>query len=361
MKIAYALRNFTLLSGASRTVAAVAQRLSRWGHEVSLSAHRFPPLGVWQPGAIRLHRIPMLSFSSWLRAASFNYFAGRSLCRLRPDIRHGHGDLLGQDVLTLHNCDAALAYHTNGLHKISAGTRYLRKRQLHGNSFRILTVPSQRMRKDLVEFERIGEEGIRVIYPGVDLERFHPDLRAAGRKNLARELGIAEAGVWFLSVLSGDPLKRNLSGLLEAFQALSASRPALLFILGPRKLRPRFSHPRILWLPPTPAPEQVLAACDAYLLCAHYEEFGMPVLEAMACGVPAVVSRSSGAAELVESGKNGWILENPRSREELLHRMEGVIQQDLSELRRNARKTAENFSWDRTARQFLSLYQELSP
>jgi glycosyltransferase involved in cell wall biosynthesis len=114
-------------------------------------------------------------------------------------------------------------------------------------------------------------------------------------------------------------------------------------------------------LPSVPEIEWHYAAADLYVGPSIEDSFAMPPLEAMACGLPVVVSRQAGVSELITDGVDGLILEDPRDAAglaKLISRLstDPVLCQRLGE---NARKTAGQYTWDRNAEQLRALFDEV--
>ena len=89
-----------------------------------------------------------------------------------------------------------------------------------------------------------------------------------------------------------------------------------------------------------------------------YEGFGLPVLEAMACGCPVIASNTSSLPEVVG---NAGILVNPTSTTELMEAMAQVLTDTTlaQTLRKTGREQAEQFSWEKTARATADLYEKV--
>jgi len=89
-----------------------------------------------------------------------------------------------------------------------------------------------------------------------------------------------------------------------------------------------------------------------------YEGFGLPVLEAMACGCPVITSNASSLPEIV--GKAG-VLVNPRNPGELVEAMARVLTDTSLALtfRKMGREQAQKFSWEKTARATADLYEKI--
>ena len=88
-----------------------------------------------------------------------------------------------------------------------------------------------------------------------------------------------------------------------------------------------------------------------------YEGFGLPPLEAMACGAPVIASKTSSLPEVVSDAA---ILIDPHDAEELFHAMLTVLLDDDLRLRMRERslERARLFSWEKTAKETLAVYQE---
>ena len=106
------------------------------------------------------------------------------------------------------------------------------------------------------------------------------------------------------------------------------------------------------------------AAADCFILPTRYDPFPNTVLEALAMGLPAIVGRRSGAAEIVRHGENGWICEpgDVAGLVQLMHAAAGVAADEVRDaaVRAAARSTAENYGIDDMARKLTHLYATLA-
>ena len=162
---------------------------------------------------------------------------------------------------------------------------------------------------------RVAPEKLRVIYNGVDLEYFHPRQRTALRAAARTELGMAGGETLFLFVGSGFARK----GLDAAIAALAVCGDASfrLAAAGRDRDAARFaalaaSHGldgRVRLLGGRADVRPLYAAADCFILPTRYDPFPNTALEALAMGLPAIVGRRSGAAEILRQGEGGWICE----------------------------------------------------
>ena len=103
------------------------------------------------------------------------------------------------------------------------------------------------------------------------------------------------------------------------------------------------------------------ATSDIYLLPSLYEPFGLSILEAMASGLPVLVSRDCGAAELIHDGDDGLLIQEPRDATEISVKLGALLKDaDLrTRLGRQARRTALKYPWDRVARETEEVYEKV--
>ncbi len=363
--VGIALRNFSLGTGVSRAVAELSRRLPGLGFEPVLLAHRRPRAGIRAPdGApLRVEYAPLIPFPSRLRAASFDAWCRWRLSSRGVRLVHGQGDLTRQTVLSVHNCDAAAARHVPDGRRPSPGVEYVRRRQFGPGGCDVVIANSDMVRRDLTEFYGVRPERIRRVYLGVDLERFHPRRREEARRALLRRTGWAPETAVVLTVISGDIRKRNAGLLARAVEILAQRRPAALCAVGDaawdreEPVRRLAEAGKFSAAPATPRVEEFYAAADVFALPAHYEEFGLTVLEALASGCPAVVGARCGAAELVREGENGRVFHDLKEPEELAAALERTL--SLPGGAAAARRTAEAHSWDRHAREIVQIYREV--
>jgi len=147
---------------------------------------------------------------------------------------------------------------------------------------------------------------------GVDLKRFRPN--ATVRKKIRKALGLTKDAVAFLFVgrLNRD---KGIPELYEAFMALRTRMPAAwLVLVGPKEENIPFSpgltgvDSGVVYVGPSSRPEDFMAAADVLVLPSHREGFGSTVIEAGACGIPAVASRIYGLTDAVVHGRTGLLV-----------------------------------------------------
>ncbi len=163
----------------------------------------------------------------------------------------------------------------------------------------LVVVPSRCVAADLDPDDTLGER-LRVVPPGVDLERFRPGTAGDGQEVLL--LGAVEP--WKRPDLALEAVALAARELPElrltvAGEPVGAEGARLLDELRRRAERPDL-HGRVTFAGGLHEPERALAAAACLLHCAEREPYGMVVAEALAAGVPVVAPDSCGPAELLD-------------------------------------------------------------
>jgi glycosyltransferase involved in cell wall biosynthesis len=227
---------------------------------------------------------------------------------------------------------------------------------------RVISV-SESTRCDLESFARVPAERIRVIYNGADLQRFTPRTAKSARADLPPELHIPERYVLYIARLE-YPGKNHVR-LLEAFAALKRATdlPHKLVLVGGRWDGAEIIEERVAELGlsdmvvfpgfvPNEAIPALYAAADAFAFPSLFEGFGIPVLEAMASGVPVCAANTSSIPEVV--GDAG-LLFDPLDVASMTECLVHLLREEPLRQRLIARgiERAAGFTWDRAAKETL--------
>ncbi|GAB4469218.1 MAG: glycosyltransferase family 1 protein [Anaerolineae bacterium] len=224
---------------------------------------------------------------------------------------------------------------------------------------------SEATRQDLIALYGTSPEKISVLYSGVSAH-FRPVRDTTALDAVRRRCGIG-AGPFILSVGTVQP-RKNYLRLVEALHRLD--RPDLrLVIAGGRgwlddPLYARIDdlglQDRVIFtgfVPDADLPA-LYSAARVFAFPSLYEGFGLPILEAMACGTPAVVSTAS---SLPEVAGDAALLVDPTDVDGLTHAIARLLDDEAlrADLVARGRARVEAFTWDGAARQLLDHYLTL--
>ena len=240
----------------------------------------------------------------------------------------------------------------------AAGRRYHHRsaRIVAGEAARVL-VPSEATARDLAELYAVDRGRVTIIPLGVQPPA-HPDHRAAAR--LLHDLGVR--GPFLLAVGTLEP-RKNLPRLLAAFGEVTDELPDhWLVVVGPvgwgPKLQPTWESVRVKLAGPVgdATLHALYQKADGLAYPSLYEGFGLPVVEAMACGAPVLTSRCSSLEEIADGSA---LLVDPTDEATLAEglRALGTNEELRRSLAERGRARVAAFSWERTGRETVAAYR----
>ena len=236
---------------------------------------------------------------------------------------------------------------------------------------RVIAVSESTRRDILRSYKTIAKEKVSVVLEAADARFFVPPLgQETARTAANRKLGLNDRP-YLLSVGVLQP-RKNLGLLLDAFALIKLGRnppPHRLIIAGKRGWLDEFDA-QLAAIPEQVRSEIIFAGyvadedlptlyggADAFCYPSRYEGFGLPPLEAMACGCPVLCSRVSSLPEVV--GDAGILLPADDSNA-WAHALETLLAQPavMTRWRMRGPERAREFSWERAARETLRVYEE---
>jgi glycosyltransferase involved in cell wall biosynthesis len=217
---------------------------------------------------------------------------------------------------------------------------------------------SDKTREDLMELLKVPQEKIKVIHLGVD-SHFFTFREDETTLTLRRQYNLESP---YLIFLVGTPEPRK--NLLRTVAAVKKANPDIqLVLIGPegplqKLLGKKEKRLHFLGIVPDSHLPALLSGAVISLYPSLYEGFGLPVLESMACGVPVITSNRG---SLPEVAGGAAILVDPENENEIAEAVSGLLNNESlqNRLKDQGRKRAEEFTWQKTAAQTLSLYREL--
>jgi glycosyltransferase involved in cell wall biosynthesis len=259
---------------------------------------------------------------------------------------------------------------------------------------RLVVTPSGVQRT--VELLGVPEDRVLAVPNGVDIDLFAP--RATDRAAFWRRVLVERPEGWLPGQAPGSAryddhavrrltdgvalvyvgrftAVKRLDHLIAAFGRAQAgfAQPTGLVLVGghpgeweiehPADIAARLGVPHVFlagWQSQERLPE-FFAATDAIVLTSTHEQFGQVLIEAMACDVPAIATRSSGPSAIIENGRTGWLVD-PDDDAGLAAAMVEAVNDPPERRRRGqaARETVrEHFSWATSAAQLATILEDV--
>src|SRR5580704_2414828 len=222
--------------------------------------------------------------------------------------------------------------------------------------------------KSAAELKRLygRDERIPVLYLGLDHSIFNTATRSGLREAARKQLQLPH-GRFSLILVGNDWRNKGLPALLDALMELRDLDIGLLVVttedssscrqlIAEKKLSDRVSL-----LPPRKDIEFYYAAADVYAGPSLQDSYGMPPAEAMACGLPVIVSAAAGVSEIITHGEDGMILDHPADRAKLAAIIRLLYQdrQLCNRLGTKAAETALKYTWGRNGRELALIFNEI--
>ena len=370
MKIALVHKRLDLRGGTERDLYLTAEGLRNLGHEVHLFCSEF---AVQVPAGVIAHRVPVVPFGRTARLWSFALIGSRTADSANCDVTIGFGRIFKQDVLR-----SGGGFHRYFLEQLGAGGSWRRRawqklsiyhqsvlaierRQYRVNGFKKIVAVSGKVKEDLRRIYSIPEHRIRVIYNGVDPMRFTPKRRDKARSFIRDQWGIPRGAALVLFVGSGFQ-RKGLDRLLAIWESPRLQQTWLLVVGDDagmnryKKLAEAVGQRRIIFARRQVDVESYYAAADLLALPAAQEAFGNVVLEALSSGLPVLVSREVGAAEVLSGALLQGIVDKPQDPIELERKLVALLERAAEpELIREATAVAARFSWQNHFRELEEL------
>jgi UDP-glucose:(heptosyl)LPS alpha-1,3-glucosyltransferase len=360
VKIALVHKRLDLGGGTERDLLRTAEGLRDHGHEVHLFCGEF---GIAAPVGTIAHRVPILPLGRTARLWSFAFSAPQVLARHRCDVIVNFGRLFSQDVLR-----SGGGSHRDFLRKFGQEGGMRRRlwqtlspyhqsllaiegRQFKSGHYKRVLAVSDEVKQELVATYAVPEEKIAVIYNGVDHERFHPSLREKFRESIRKQWHIPFDAPTVLFVGSGFR-RKGLERLLKVWSS-PRMKNIYLLVVGDDAQRGQYealaesqAEGKVVFAGRRDDVESYYGAADLVALPAVQEAFGNVVLEALASGLPVVVSAAVGASEVLKGDFAEGIVAHPEDPEEVESKLVAMLTRGRNPgFSAQARKLGEDYSW----------------
>jgi UDP-glucose:(heptosyl)LPS alpha-1,3-glucosyltransferase len=371
VKLALVRQGYTPFGGAERLLEYAIDAIRAQGADVTMISRRWPATDAVQT----LNCDPFYA-GSLLRDWGFAKGVQRLVQTHGFDLVQSHERIPGCDIF--HAGDGVHAEWLRqraritgvagrarlALNPYHAYMKATERKMFQSAKLRAVICVSQMVKAEVRAHFDVPEHKLHVIYNGVDTAKFNPQLASLHRTKLRAALGWPEQDVVLLLVGSGFE-RKGVGVTIEALRELPEH--ARLLVVGKDKHMERYrALARRLGLGSrvefAGGQKDVLpyyGAADIFVMPSVYEPFGNVILEAFASGLPVVTSTKCGGGELIEGGREGYVVDALDVRG-----IAAALSALVDPARRHAagvaaRRRAESCTWQAMAEGFNDLYMKL--
>jgi UDP-glucose:(heptosyl)LPS alpha-1,3-glucosyltransferase len=375
MRIGIAYLEYSRSKGIERIAADLADRIARRGHEVHFHCTK------WEDAAgslVQFHKVRTLDIVNSSKLLSFAVLGRAGLNRGHYDIAHSYGNVVGCDVITAQSCHLAgmKIARTVFKNRIKSGVNYgvadrlrlyLERENYGGRRYKKVIACSNLVKRELMAYYHVPDSDVAVIPNGVDTGEFHPNNREVFSEQVRSAHGIGREDLVLLFV-GHEFVRKGLQTVMESLAILNDKRLKLL-ICGGDHFEPFYQQakslgiePQVIFLGAQHDVKKYYSAADIFVLPTFHDAFGLVITEAMASGLPVIVSKNAGAAEdIIEDGKDGVLISDPQNAKELATKIRALVQSPSmrEKIGAQARQKVAIYTWEECAERVLQVYEEV--
>lgn len=298
------------MGGLENRIINYAKWLHEHQHEVTIICNKYNkdfPL----PQGVQVVKLPKLPVPKIFRMMAFNWQLGRYMQHHKFDFS------LGMGRTSHHDAVLAPGNHLGYLHALGKKATSLDDKlqikmdHIGHDGSKVVFAASQMMAHEVEKFYQVSPDKIQVLYPPLDNQKFAP-ISPQKRAEARAKLGIQPTTKVF-GFVSSSHQRKGLPLLLKAFEQLQ-DFDVLLLTAGTPEIKSSLKNVKHLGFVKNTL--DLYSLIDFYLHPAVYEPYGQVVAEAVSSGIPAFVSTTTGANEVLDSdtGKvldandlEGWV------------------------------------------------------
>ena len=378
VRFAIGLRDFSKMrGGAERYLVDLCIRMAAEANEVHVYAERYDLVD----SRIHFHSVKTIPFPRSLRLLSFAVRATKEIESGNYDITFGVGNTLRANILQPHGgvhwawfWRSLKAYDHPILWMIKFLGRVFSLKQwvngwvedapYQGKNPQMIIAISDMVKKDMMHWYRIPDDRIKVVYNGVDIERFHPRNRKYRREVRGRH-GIGDELV--ILFVSNNFRMKGLGFLMKALAKVkNGGRPPFKLLILGRDQKDSYLRlakgmgilGEVIFVGSTNEPEKYYGASDLLVHPTFYDACSLTVLEALASGLPVITTYSNGASGIMTQGQEGFVISDPRDDQSLAEKISFFLNREKVERASiAARHLAESYSLERNWREMKDIFE----
>lgn len=367
-RIALIRQKFRFDGGGERIVSRMKSILEQQGHEVTLVTRK------WQQGSDSVICCNPPKVTRVMRDSLFAKRALQSAQQFGFDLVQSHERIPGCSVYRagdgvhaswLEQRARTMGWFSRKSMALSSYHRYLLNAErclFEHPQLRAVICNSRMVQQEISDRFEVEPAKLKLIYNGVDIDQFHPDLKSH-RVAVRESLNIPSSAPLYLFVGSGFE-RKGVNRLLRAIQEVPQGYAVVVgrdkSVRQTEKLASDLgisSRVRFVGVQKDVAP--FYGASDAFVLPTLYDPFPNSVMEAMASGLAVITSTKCGGAEFIREGENGFVCD-ALDHAALVDAMQELSVQGLAEqIGAKARQTVEPYTLLEMNNQLVALYQNL--
>ena len=368
-KVAVVIPKYGLLGGAEQFVAELTSRLAKQtGYDFHVLTNR------WQAGTtkIKFHKIPIITFPKYLTTLSFAYFTQRRINRSNFSLVHSHERIFGADIFTLHGIPHRYWVHNIRRKKMSLydlATAWVEKKLVTQGDCQKFVAVSNLTRDIFLQEYNIDPQRVTVINPGVDIKDYATADHRLIRADIRKEYGLSSEEPIILFASMNFEIK-GLDAIMISLARLKAKKRSFkLLVVGKGNIRKYTQMAReanivdnVIFTGPLSKEKliRLYLAGDMFIMLSKFDTFGMVVLEAMAAGLPVIISSNVGAKDVVLEGENGFIIQDTSDAEYIASKIALLLNENIhSSMAQSAYYTAMQNTWDHVTFKYAEIYENI--
>lgn len=374
MKIALIRNKYSSGSGGAEKVAErFVNHFIEHGHEITVFAEKFT---AEESAKLKWRKVPRSSGLS--RTSAFHRqvqnILNKDNCRSEFDIVYTMCRTFPADIFRiteqLHCQWLPIGYSRFAkLNPRHRAILKLEKKTINPANMRHIVVNSKLLKKQVVNCFDYPSEKVSRVANGIDTERYFP--AAEGEKEkMKQKLHLSDR---FVCIFAAGNFR--IKGLREAIRGIAgldeeSRKRVTLLVVGKDNPKPFLSlaekfnvTSNLVFAGKQANMRDYYIASDLLLYPSHYETFGNVILEACACGVPALTTEMVGAAELIKENKNGFLIKSAKKVDQISSILEAYMELPESEHKkfsREAIKATKNYTWEKHIADLEKIFRKVA-
>jgi len=368
-KVAVIIPKYGLTGGAEQFASELTGRLvSFTGYDFHVYANR------WQKSVhpITFQKLPIITFPKFMTTPSFAYFAGHEINRGNFSLVHSHERIFAADIFTLHGIPHRYWVHNIRRKRMSLydwATALVEKKLVYEGNCRKFVAVSSLTKEIFLQEYKIEPDRVAVINPGIDLNDYALHDKDSVRNNVRRELGLNMADTVILFASMNFEIK-GLDDILSSLAKLKAQNKKFKLIVAGKGNIKKYTKLSIagqimsdvIFTGPVSKENliKMYLAGDIYVMLSKFDTFGMVVLEAMAAGLPVIISSTVGAKDVVREDQNGFIISNTSDADYVASKISLMLDENIRrKMSAAASETAAQNTWDTVTKKYADIYEDV--